>query len=68
MQVLRETTGGAFPPHIYILDSTTLVAYVKQGTQQPYWFKQPIKGFDKRGRTFQTIDKQTQRQYNIHID
>jgi hypothetical protein len=68
MQVIRETTGGEFPPHIYILDSTTLVAYVKQGTNEPYWFKQPIKGFDKRGRTFQTIDKQAQRQYNIHID
>jgi hypothetical protein len=56
MQCLRETTGGEFPPHIYILDSTTLVAYVKQGTDKPYWFKQPIKGFDKRGRTFQAVD------------
>lgn len=56
MEALRETTGGQFPPHIYLLNGTTLVAYIKQGTTKPFYFKNGIKGFDKRGRTFQKVD------------
>jgi hypothetical protein len=56
MEALRETTGGQFPPHTYLLNGTTLVAYIKQGTSQPYWFKNGIKGFDKRGRKFERAD------------
>ena len=52
MQALRETTGGLFPAHTYLLDGTNLVAYVKKGETQPFYFKNPIKGFDKRGRKF----------------
>jgi hypothetical protein len=50
MEALRETTGGQFPPHTYLLNGTTLVAYIKAGEAQPFYFKAPIKGFDKRGR------------------
>ena len=55
MEVLRETTGGQFPPHIYLLDGNRLVAYIKTGTSEPFYFKNGIKGFDKRGRKFQPV-------------
>jgi hypothetical protein len=52
MEALIETTGGQFPAHTYLLDGTTLVAYIKVGTKEPFYFKNGIKGFDKRGRKF----------------
>lgn len=55
MQALRETTGGLFPAHIYLVDGTSLVSYIKKGETEPFYFKQPIKGFDKRGRKFETV-------------
>ena len=55
MEALRETTGGAFPPHIYRLDGNNLVSYIKRGDTEPFYFKNPIKGFDKRGRKFATV-------------
>lgn len=55
MEALRETTGGQFPPHVYLLDSTKLVAYIKSGTEEPFYFKNPIRGFDRRGRKFATV-------------
>jgi len=57
MQALTETTGGAFHPHIYLLDGTTLVAYIRAGESKPFFFKKGIKNFDKRGRTFKAADK-----------
>jgi len=56
MEALKETTGGQFPPHTYLLDGTKLVAYIKAGETQPFYFKNPIKGFDKRGRSFAKAD------------
>lgn len=55
MEALRETTGGQFPPHVYLLDGTTLVAYMKWGTDAAYYFKNGIKGFDRRGRKFEKV-------------
>jgi hypothetical protein len=55
MEALRETTGGAFHPHIYLLDGNKLVSYIKSGESQPFYFKNPIKGFDKRGRKFEIV-------------
>ncbi len=55
MEALRETTGGQFPAHTYLLDGTTLVAYIKVGETKPYYFKSGIKGFDRRGRKFETV-------------
>ena len=52
MEAVIETTGGQFPAHTYLLDGNNLVAYVKVNTQEPFYFKRPIKGFDKRGRKF----------------
>jgi hypothetical protein len=56
MEALRETTGGLFHPHVYLLDGTALVAYIKTGETTPFYFKNPIKGFDKRGRKFERAD------------
>ena len=55
MEALRETTGGQFHPHTYLLDGTTLVAYIKAGENEPFYFKNGIKGFDKRGRKFEVV-------------
>ena len=55
MEALRETTGGQFPPHIYLLDGNKLVSYIKSGESEPFYFKNPIKGFDKRGRKFEAV-------------
>jgi hypothetical protein len=52
MQAVVETTGGAFHAHTYLLDGNTLVAYVKVNETEPVYFRNPIKGFDKRGRKF----------------
>jgi hypothetical protein len=55
MEALRETTGGLFPAHIYLLDGNNLVSYIKSGESEPFYFKNPIKGFDKRGRKFESV-------------
>ena len=52
MEALVETTGELFPAHTYLLEGNNLVAYVKANTTEPFYFKNPIKGFDKRGRKF----------------
>ena len=44
------------PNHTYLLDGTNLVAYIKHGETKPFYFKNPIKGFDKRGRKFKLLD------------
>jgi hypothetical protein len=56
MEALIETTGPEFPAHTYLLDGTTLVAYIKRGETTPFYFKKGIKNFDKRGRTFVKAD------------
>ena len=55
MEALRETTGGQFPAHIYLLDGNKLVSYIKAGESEAYTFKNPIKGFEKRCRKFSTV-------------
>lgn len=59
MEAYKEVTGGLFPAHTYLLDGTNLVAYIKVGEQKPFYFKNPIKGFDKRGRKFEKTDSKT---------
>jgi len=53
MEAVVETTGGVFHAHTYLLDGTNLVAYVKVNETVPFYFKNPIRGFDKRGRKFE---------------
>jgi hypothetical protein len=59
MQALLETTvwpNGATPNHTYLLDGDRLVAYIQQGTTEPKYFKQPIRGFSKSGRKFVALE------------
>jgi hypothetical protein len=56
MQAYLETTGGLFPPHTYLLEGNNLVAYIRAGHTEPFFFKQPIKGFDRRGRKFMAVN------------
>jgi len=69
MEALRETTGGLFHPHTYLLDGTTLVAYIKAGETVPFYFSKGIKNFDKRGRKFERADtkpfKQLKKESNV---
>ena len=55
MEALKEITGGQFPAHTYLLDGNNLVSYIKKGETEPFYFKNPIKGFDKRGRKFESV-------------
>lgn len=55
MEAVKEITGGLFPAHIYLLDGNNLVSYIKSGETEPFYFKNPIKGFDKRGRKFEVV-------------
>ena len=59
MDAYREVTGGQFPAHTYLLDGNNLVAYIKVGEQRAFYFKNPIKGFDRRGRKFEKTDSTT---------
>ena len=55
MQALLETTDwgkATAHNHTYLLHGNNLVAYIKHGDKSPFYFKSPIKGFDKRGRKF----------------
>ncbi len=69
MEAVRETTGGLFHPHTYLLDGNKLVAYIKANEAVPFYFKNPIKGFDKRGRKFDTVPttpfKQLKKESNV---
>jgi hypothetical protein len=57
MQALRETTAwaGNTANHTYLLDGNNLVAYIRAGTAVPFYFKSPIRGFDKRARKFELV-------------
>ena len=58
MEAVKEITqwaDGTTANHTYLLDGTNLVAYIKRGETEPYYFKQPIKGFSKTGRKFETL-------------
>jgi len=55
MIAIKETTGGLFPAHTYLLDGTTLVAYIKAGDTEPFYFKNGIKGFSRSGRKFEEV-------------
>jgi len=71
MKYLKETTDNwttsfKMPAHIYILDGSTCVGYIKQGAEVETMFNHPLKNFDKRGRTFDELP--TRKDVNAVID
>jgi hypothetical protein len=58
MEALQEVTdwGNGAKNNIYLLDSMSLVAYIPFTTGKPFYFKNPIRNFDKRGRKFVKAD------------
>jgi len=60
MIALKEVTvwkDGTTANHTYLLDGDNMVAYIKQGTKDPFYFKRPIKGFSRSGRKFEELKK-----------
>lgn len=57
MQALLETTvwDTMSVNHTYLVDGNNLVAYIRMGTTEPFYFKSPIKGFSKSGRKFEVL-------------
>lgn len=58
MQALQETTKWASPHaqnHVYLVEGTNLLAYIKGGTTEQIWFSKPMKNFDRRYRTFREL-------------
>ena len=58
MQAFKEITvwadGAAQINHTYFLEGDKMVAYIRYGTGDPFWFKNPIQ-IDKRGRKFERV-------------
>jgi hypothetical protein len=57
-QAFKETTvwadGNTAINHTYFLNGDKMVAYIRYGTTEPFWFKTPIR-IDKRGRKFEQV-------------
>jgi len=59
MEAVKEITvwadGKTAVNHTYLLDGDKLVAYIRYGTTEPFWFKNSIKGFSRSGRKFEKV-------------
>ena len=60
MILVQETTDWEYKNHVYLLsdDMWTMYGYFKFGKSKEFkMFTKPIKGFDKRHRTFKVLQK-----------
>ena len=53
-EVTVWTDGATQINHTYFLDGDKMVAYIRYGTNEPFWFKTPIK-ISKSGRKFEQV-------------
>ena len=66
MEAVRETTdwgSNKCANHTYLLDGTALVGYIKANETVPFFFKQPLQGFDTRYRTFEKLKTNPFKEY-----
>lgn len=57
MEAVKEVTvweGDVQANHTYLLEGDNMVAYIKFGTSEPFYFSNPIR-IDKRGRKFEKL-------------
>lgn len=60
MIALKEVTvwkDGTTANHTYLLDGDKLVAYIRKGTKDAFYFRNPIKGFSRSHRKFEELKK-----------
>lgn len=58
MIAVKEITvwkDGTTANHTYLLDGDKLIAYIRNGTTEPFYFKSPIKGFSRSYRKFEEL-------------
>jgi hypothetical protein len=60
---LKETTADwkadyRVPNHTYIMNGTSCVGYVKEGTTEKIMFSKPSSQFNRKGRTFKDTTKE----------
>lgn len=58
-QAYKETTvwedGKTSINHTYLLEGDSMIAYMRYGTNVPFYFKTPIR-IDRRGRKFEKVE------------
>jgi hypothetical protein len=52
LKEITEWKDGSTSNHTYLVDGDKLVAYIRKGTTEPFYFKNPIKGFSRSYRKF----------------
>jgi hypothetical protein len=52
LKEITEWKDGTTANHTYLLDGDKMIAYIRKGTTEPFYFKQPIKGFSRSYRKF----------------
>jgi hypothetical protein len=58
MEALQEVTvwpSGSAVNHVYLLDGNSMLAYVRNGTLEPFWFGKPIT-ISRSGRRFVRLE------------
>lgn len=58
MKYLQEVTEWDFPNHTYIVEKNWLIGYIKKGTSEKMFFKQPMKSWSKSRRKFKDVSRQ----------